>query len=61
MSDTRKIIEGLTLLKALIRLNKLERDTTDEKEKIGIAKAGTILADLGVEIMEAKPDETVMP
>ena len=51
MSDTRKIIEGLALLEAVIRLRKLEHDTTDPQEKRGIAKAADVVTNLGRELL----------
>ena len=61
MSETRKIIEGLTLLEAVLRLRKLANDTTDLNEKVGIKKAATVITNLGLEITEDKPDEPIVP
>ena len=51
MSNTRKIIEGLTLLEAVMRLRKLEHDTTDPQEKRGIVKAADVVTNLGTELL----------
>ena len=49
--DTRKIIEGMALLEAVMRLRKLEHDTTDPQEKRGIVKAADVVTNLGTELL----------
>ena len=59
MSD--KLIKGLVLLEALIRVRQERERTENPKEKIGLTKAEGIIANLGIEITGGKPDETIMP
>ena len=58
MSD--KLTKGLVLLEAIIRVRHERERTENPFEKIGLSKAEGIIANLGIEITEAKPDETVM-